>query len=352
MKANEHECDGDERDRVSRVDRDGGRPDELIPGYRRSRPPYISGALQELWKTQGLKTQVILPPLIGSPLSPPSTSPRSSPIPTFSSSSSVSSIAKLEREDGKSKNIKMEAFRSGEEWSAVKPLDKKREANLRWRHFSRLLKKTIPPLDLDERSALTFFSSASASYPAAFDPASPAMDLKSIHCRGTSDQSSSLQEQTELINPGRLRFDRKERFGVWKTEERMLPYRTDIHIPSPRFIRRLYSSILARSPIMIPCLPLPLFLPVVHSGLGVGTAASASGSIDSKCLEQGALDFDRELLAKNEPNKNKKQKEKRLVRGKDEKKGGAEKTGWKVRYDQAAGRQHPPIPTSILLRSA
>lgn len=138
---------------------------ELIPGYRRSRPPATSEKLAALWTLQfpHNKIRVVLPLGPGGLLG--------------------------------------------------KPLDKRRQANISWRHHTALLAKTMPPI--------------------------PTQDLMVL--RGIVNESQALYLK---------RLPKWRRHTQKEMTERAERKTTSPHMLSARLMRRLYRPILARSPIL------------------------------------------------------------------------------------------------------
>lgn len=140
---------------------------ESIPGRRRSRPPTVPDKLAALWTLQfgNNKKTVSLPVSAGGPQG--------------------------------------------------KPLDKRREANLIWRHHTSLLKRTMPPIPLEQYQALVAVASGSAT----LNPSSV---------------------------PKWRRKTREEMIGTATLKT------TEVHSLNKRCrtLQRLYGRILARSPVL------------------------------------------------------------------------------------------------------
>ncbi|CCG82212.1 Putative uncharacterized protein [Taphrina deformans PYCC 5710] len=135
---------------------------ELIPGKSRSRPPVVGESLRALWTLQFDKKKIE----VDLPLGPGS---------TFG-----------------------------------KPLDKRREINLRWRHYTALLNRTRPPV--------------------------PAQDLEIITGLATGSAPVTIPK-----------------LPTWRQDtKREMCSRTDadVHNISVRMIHRLYSSLLNRIPVL------------------------------------------------------------------------------------------------------
>lgn len=138
---------------------------ELIPGKSRSRPPVAGQKLQALWRLQFDQSQIeiSLPP-------------------------------------GPAKEF-------------GKPLDKRREANLRWAHHTALLNKTFPPI--------------------------PREDLAAVHAIASASSLLSVAK----IEPWR-------RITIAEMEHRRSQKSTDPRTLTARTIRKLYHKVLCRSPIL------------------------------------------------------------------------------------------------------
>lgn len=138
---------------------------ELIPGYSRSRPPSTSEKLAALWSLQfpSTKTTLVLPKSAGG--------------------------------------------------QHGKPLDRRREANLRWRHHTDLLAKTMPPIPPQHLDSLRRVVNGTAQ----------------LRLHGVPDwRRSTLAEMKE-------RAENKS---------------TTPHTINQRLLRRLFLPVLAKSPVL------------------------------------------------------------------------------------------------------
>ena len=138
---------------------------ELIPGKSRSRPPVVGTKLAALWKLQFEVKRTI----ISLPLGP------------------------------------------GGDFG--KPLDKRREANLRWWHHTDLLERTIPPL-----------------------PAQQAQILQDL-----------ALGRKAFTTTGVPAWRRETHMAIEQMAKRAC---TDTHIVRPRLLRRIYQNVLHKSPVL------------------------------------------------------------------------------------------------------
>lgn len=104
-----------------------------------------------------------------------------------------------------------------------KPLDKRRQANFLWRHHTNLLKKTLPPIPASDYANLAGIANGTAIKNSKF-------------VKWPKDAISAIPQWRRVTHQEMcLEVQRKT---------------TDPHTLTPRLIRRIYSSILATSPVM------------------------------------------------------------------------------------------------------